>query len=95
MKESRFRASIVIEEEIKKSSNYKTALEHLRNVFGDAMYEDALRQFARKVISDHLSQGQPEERPITNLIERFLKSLKKEPADLWGRGSTGWYSITS
>ena len=42
------------------------------------MYEHALGKFTRKIISDYLSQGQLEERSITNLMERFLESLKKE-----------------
>ena len=44
---SRSRTSMVIEEEIKKSSNYRIALGHLRNAFGDAICEHTLGQFTK------------------------------------------------
>jgi hypothetical protein len=79
-KQSWFRATIKLEQSIKRSSEYSSALEHLTKIFGDKnRISSYLDYFIMKLIYHHLPDSETKETDVESLITTFLKDLREEP----------------
>lgn len=78
-KQSWFRGTIKLQESIKQSSEYVSALESLNSVFGESdRYSQGLERFVGRVIHGYLYDSKLEEADIQLLITTFLKDLREE-----------------
>jgi hypothetical protein len=79
-KKSWFQATIKLEESIKQSSEYTSALECLVNVFGNSnRLSDNLDYFIATLVRQRLESPAIEEANVNSLIATFLKDLHEEP----------------
>lgn len=79
-KRSWFKGTIKLQESIKQSNEYLSALEHLTKAFGESSkVSEGLNCFTRRLISQYLSDSKPADTDIELLITNFLKDLHEEP----------------